>query len=918
MKKYVFSFLLACLCAQVAIAQRITLKGIVADSTKNPIEFATVALLKPNDSTLVHFTSTIENGIFEFKKIEARTYLLKITFVGYQTLFQNLDLKEDTNLDTLRMAHTTLQEITLKGDKDPVRIAKDTIEFNASSFKTRTNATVEDLLKKLPNVQVDAKGNIKAQGQEVSKVFVNGKEFFGGTPQMATQNLPADAISKVQIVDQKSDQTRTSGIDDGQNTKVINIETKNQNQRMNFGKAMAGYGTDERYELKGNFNTFNKKNQFSVIGMHNNINNTGFSYEDYQDFSNRGQEGRGGMDAMMGGDGMYYSSGFNFGFGGNNYGFLRNTSVGVNVNQTLNKKLEINGSYFLTRANNTIEKTENSETFLNTNYFATNQINNQYALNLSHRGSFSINYKIDSMRNIRAQGGLDYSDNDNTSYNLSNSLTNGNVRTNESQRDNFNNTQRLNYRANIFYSQKFKKTGRTLSINLATTQNEQAQAGKLQARNRFFSNDSTALLNQENSQNNQTQAFTTRTNYTEPLTKKITLSLNQIYQLNLNDSRREVLDIENEQRKLNTLLSNDFDNIFEYHNGGLSISLNEKKYRLTAGLATQFSHLKGNTPNQPTIEKRFENMLPNASFNYKFTKQTNLWINYNTQINAPNINQLQPVPNNTNPLNIILGNPDLRPAYTHRFSTNFNSRNPDKFSSFYSYCSANYTTNNIVNEQTVDDKLVRTSRPINTRSSYGMNGNFTYNMNFKKIKSNVDVGVYARYNQTINVINALTSLIHNQTLEGSLGYSWDWDAFGSISFDASLEYQQTRYDANTAQNQRFINQSYEISMDIDGLDFMSIQANLDYQINRGITNDFFQDLPMLDMAISVPCLRNDRGEVKLKGSNLLNQNTGISQNVNSNSIQQEFINSLGRYIMLSFTYSFRDTKKPNLPASNRK
>ncbi len=922
MKKWGLCLLLACLCGHTAYAQRINIKGIVADSSnKQLVELATVALLKPTDSTLVQFTSTNEKGAFEFRKMDITPYLLKINLVGYNTYHKILDLKADTVLDTLYLSNMLLKEVTLKGEKDPVRIAKDTIEFNAGSFKTRTNATVEDLLKKIPGIQVDAKGNVKAQGEKVSKVFVNGKEFFGGTPQTATQNLPADAIDKVQVVDQKSDQANLSGVDDGQNTKIINIETKDQNKRMNFSKIMGGYALPDRYEAKANFNTFNKVNQFSIIGMSNNINETGFSFDDYQDFSNRGGQGMDGMDfepMFMGGDEMSYEDygggGFNFGGWGSQFGFLRTNSVGINLNQSLTKKIELNGSYFLNHSNNVIEKVQNSQTYLNNNYFATNETNNQNEIGLGQKANLSLVYKIDSMRMFRVQTYLDYNNNDNSALNKNSALTDNQILTNDNQRQNANRTNRLNYRANIFYSQKFKKKGRTTSINIIATNNLQRQRGNLQARNRFFSPDSTALLAQDNNQNTLAQAFKTRATYSEPFSKKLTMNLNYLFQLNMNDSKREVFDIENEQRKPNALLSNEFDNTFDFHNGGLSLGWKEEKYSLTLGVASQLSHLKGNTVGLPTLEKRFENLLPNASFNYKITPKTRLWVQYNTRITAPSLNQLQPVPNNTNPLRINTGNPDLKPAYNHQFNANLNYNNPDKFSNFFGYFSGGYTTNNIVQEQTIDSKLVETSRPVNvnTRGTLRFYSNLVYYMNLKKLKSNAEFGLFSNYNQNINLINGITSLIHQQTWEASLGYNWNWENVLNFGLRASLERQQTRYEVNEAQNQRFLNQSYEANLDIEALKFMEIQSNLDFQINRGITNDFFQSLPLLNVAIAVPCLRGDRGEVKLRGVNLLNQNTGISQNIFGNTIQQEFINSLGRYVMLSFTYSFLD-KAPKMP-----
>jgi hypothetical protein len=921
MKKIILLFMLG-LFVQNAFAQRITLKGIVADSSNTALPFVTVTLLKPTDSTLVHFASTEEDGSFEFKNIPSESLVMRISYVGFQPYLQNVAGKESQDFGTIKLQPIMLKEVILKGEKEPITIKKDIVEYNAGSFKVRPNSSVEELLKKLPGVEVDSEGNVKAQGQNVQKVLVNGKEFFGNDPKTATKNLPADAIEKIQVFDKKSDQAVFSGIDDGEKTKTINLETKNKDKQMSFGKLMAGGGIDEaskgRYEGKANFNTFKNQNQFSLIGMGNNINQSGFSFSDYFEFM-------GGMNGMRGGGGggarmmTFDSESMNSlpfainGFGGGgNFGFLRNVAGGINLNRKINKDLEMNGSYFLTHANNRIDKTQYSENFLPNTVYASNQTTNQWADNLNHRLNLTLDYKIDSLNSLKLTTSGSLADNNARVNSFVRTLLNNETLQNENQRDNNNLSQTLNYNVSLLFRHRFKKKGRTFSTTLGTTGNDQNQEGTLVSNNAFFFPiPSAILLNQENEQRTFAQTYSAKSSYTEPLGKKIYWELNHQYQRNENESNREVFDVLGEQRILNSAFSNSFDNTFQYNRIGTNLKINRKKYNVTVGAGGQFSDLKGVLNNGLDVGRKFNNFLPNASFDYAFSQTRNFRVDYSTSVREPSVQQLQPVVNNTDPLNIALGNPDLRPQYFHRGSINYTRFNPSNFSNFFTFFNVNYTANSIVTSQTIDPiKFIRTTQPVNTRGTFILS-NFT-NTGFRvnKLKSRFNFGVNTTYNRSINLLNNVESFIHQTSLGGSFRYEFNIEEKFDISLSANLTHQTTNYDFNATQNQRFLNETYTANTNVSFSKRAWATANFNYMIYKSLTNNFYQEMPLLNLSFSALVLPNGKGELKLSVVNALNQNVGVTQNANANSLQQETIQSLGRYAMLSFTYSLSQISNP--------
>jgi hypothetical protein len=395
-------YLLLILVSNLAVAQKISIKGQAADTTGNVLAGATVMLLNPKDSSLVNFGVTNLQGTFELKNIASTEYLLKITFVGYKTYSAMIVPPlsgTEVELGTLKMqvAQTKLDEVVV-AERIPVVVKQDTIEFNARAFKTNKNANVEELLKKLPGVEVDNDGNVTAQGERVQRVTVDGKDFFGGRdPKLATKNLPADAVEKVQVHDRKSDQTLFSGIDDGQREKAINLELKEEKRHGAFGNVTAGYGTDNRYQAKASINRFDNGRQLSFLGMGNNINEQGFSMDEYMNFT-------GGSTQMMGGGGavrLQFSTdnqnGVPMNFGNRANGIMRNYAGGLNFNTEFNKKTELNGSYFYNFLDHDKLQTTFRENFLQNGSFLYNESTQQNNNNTNQRVNLTLDHKIDSL-----------------------------------------------------------------------------------------------------------------------------------------------------------------------------------------------------------------------------------------------------------------------------------------------------------------------------------------------------------------------------------------------------------------------------------------------------------------------------------------------------------------------------------------
>lgn len=926
MKKYFTLILFLGMFVSTSLAQKFSIKGQVTDTLSSPLPSSTIMLLSPKDSSLVNFGVSDLKGFFEIKNVNKGEYLLKITFVGYTTYTKLISTPADATVPVLevgkiKMAPLTqqLDEVIVKGEKNPVTVKKDTIEFNAGSFKTKTNATVEDLLKVMPGMEVETDGTVRAQGEQVQRVTVDGREFFGRDPKLATRNLPADAIDKVQVFDRKSDNAQFTGIDDGQREKTINLELKEEKRNGAFGNLMGGVGTDDRFTASGSVNRFGKGKQVSFLGMGNNINEQGFSIGDFMNFS-------GGTQAMAAGGGGTRTITINSGGGGNNSGpsintggrqsgIMTNYAGGVNYNRDLNKDTKLTSSYFYNHLDRDI-----STDLTRTNFLPNESLNNvltqlskQLSSNNNHRGTLMIDHNIDSANTLRLTANASYTESE------QNTLSQGETRKlsdnsllNENLRTTYNAQNALSLNSGLLWRHRFEKKGRSMTTNLSLGLSSTDSDGTLNTANKVYNQTpGEQLVEQTNTQTTDNQSLGATVSYTEPLGGRKYLEANYNFQTNNNDVNREVFDVNGGALQFNTQLSNKYTSNYIYNRPGLNFKMNREKYSITAGASYQMTSLKGDLISRDTtIDRTFENLLPTVRFNYDFSSTKHLRVDYETSMQEPSILQLQPVIDNSDPLNIYVGNPGLVPAYVHRISANYTAFNPARFINFFSFITASYTRNAIVNSQTTDPvTFARITQPVNVSSAKNLNVNLNGGFPIKKLNSRFNIGPIASITESISILNSEENNVRGKALGGSVRYNYTYKEFVIIDLSANLSHQETKYDFNTP-DQQYFNQTYRAELNLNFLKKYAFNTSYDYLIYTNTTNDFNETIPFLNLSISRFVLKNNAGEVKVGVNNLLDQSNSVSQSSGENYIQQQTMNNLGRYYMVSFTYALNKHLNP--------
>ncbi|HRG79336.1 MAG TPA: outer membrane beta-barrel protein, partial [Cyclobacteriaceae bacterium] len=674
-----------------SFGQKFSIIGQVTDTLSNPLPSSTIMLLSPKDSSLVNFGVSDAKGAFEIKNVNKGEYLLKITFVGYVPYSKRISTPATGSvleIGRIKMQTLTkeLESVIVMGEKAPVTVKRDTIEFNAGSFKTKANANVEDLLKKLPGVEVETDGTVRAQGEQVQRVTVDGREFFGRDPKLATRNLPADAVEKVQVFDKKSDQALFTGIDDGQKEKTINLELKEEKRNGAFGTLMAGAGTEDRFQAKASINRFSKGQQLSFLGMGNNINEQGFSMDDYMNFT-------GGSQQMMGGGGGRVQISFNsdnqsgvpLNFGGRQNGIMTNYAGGVNFNKDLNKDTKLTSSYFYNRIDQDISKTLDRVNYLPTGNYTFNQNSKQLSNNDNHRANLTIDHQIDSANSLKFVVAATYSESELNTQSQSETITADNSLQTESDQNSYSAQNSMNVNSNLLWRHRFAKKGRTLSTNLTFGVTQTDSEGSIQSLNQYYTNTpGEQQILQTNTQTTDNLTYGATVSYTEPLGGRKYLEANYNFRTNQNDVDRKVYDENTGVPIYNTMLSNLYTSDYIYNRPGINFRMNRQKYNFAVGASYQTTNLKGDLISRnATIDRTFQNLLPTARFNYDFSNFKHLNFNYETSMQEPTIQQLQPVVDNTDPLNIYVGNPALKPAYSHRGTANFTTFDPAKFVNFF-------------------------------------------------------------------------------------------------------------------------------------------------------------------------------------------------------------------------------------------
>jgi hypothetical protein len=906
--KKIITILFFLFCAVALQAQSFNIKGRLTDDSGGGLPSATVLLLNARDSVMTSYALSNSQGFFEIRNVKQGDYLLRLSYVGFSTITLPVVTPEGNTLDmgsiTLANQATMLGEVTVEQERIPIRVRNDTIEYDAQAFKPLPNEMVEDLLKRMPGMVISSDGTVEAQGETVRRVLVDGKEFFGRDPKMATQNIPADAISKVHVFDQRSEQSLFTGIDDGERERTLNLELKDDRKEASFGNTSLGYGPDNHYHGRTNLNRFDKKGQVSILGMGNNVNQQGFSIGDYMNFS-------GGTQSIARGTGPSFGSRdssipLNFDGRPSSNGLITSWAGGINFNRTLGTGTEITSSYFYNQLAHDMTEDLERENYLPDGNYNFSQSSLQDNQNYNHRVNLRVDHKFNENSSILFTGSTTYNSTNTFGQTQSQTFAFTGALQNEGDQIVDASGNKLDLNGSILWRQRLGKPGRTLTTRLNMTRGNNNQNAGLEARNKFFQEIITEeFILQDQNRKDFGSRISGNITYTEPLSERVFLEGNYNAGYTLDEVNLRVFDVEDPtiEPVFNELLSNHYENVYSYQRMGLNLRINREKYNITVGNAYQITGLDGKsfTLNNDVNRNYYYN-LPSARFNYQFTNFRRFTAEYETDVNEPTALQIQPITDNRNPLNIYAGNPDLLPSYRHRLQFRFNTFDPVRSFGFFANLTADYTNNDITNSVRVDENLVRTTMPVNVDNNTSLRANMNFNIGVEPIKSRFMVGGSVRRTQSVNVLNDLSQTIINNTLSPNLRYIFrPVDAF-ELMLAANLNSQLTAYEFSTTE-QAFLNQTYQSDVSWTFLKYYRLQANYNYSIYQGRTSEFDRKIPMLDMSFSRSFLKNNSGELKLSVFNLLNSDLGVTQTNNVNYYERAITNSLGQYFLLTFTWS---------------
>lgn len=906
---------------QTATAQKNgTVSGKLMDTAINKsISGATITVLDKKDSSLVSFTMTGADGSFEIKGLAEGSYRLLMTHVNYHNsnkLFSITATDKNTNIGNVAMNDITktMAEVEVTAEAPPVTLLNDTIQYNAGSFKVQPNANVEQLLKKLPGVKVEKDGTIKAQGEKVAKVLVDGKEFFGSDPKVATKNLPADAIDKVQVYDKQSDQAQLTGFEDGNYEKTINLKLKKDKKKGMFGKVNAGGGTKERYEGKFNVNSFKGARQFSAIGMGNNTNAEGFSFMDILNFtgelSRMQNNGGGNININMNGD---QAAGMGMNGGASNSGINTAWAGGVNYNNIIGTKADLQSNYFYNRFNPRSESHIQRQNFLPGSFYYYNEDAFTNNLNNSHRLNANLLYQLDTFNSLRIVPSFNYQQTDNRSQRNYKTMSATGQTTNDGFSNARTNNGGYNFRNDILWRKKFARKGRTFSLSLQTTLNESDGDGSLSSINNFYNPNGSLLridtLNQQSETEAALRGYTARAVYTEPVFKRSLLeaSLSRSYSKSVSEKITQDYNKQSGKFDLhNNLLSNNYENVYAYTNAGLRLRTQKRKYNYAVGIAFQQADLKGKIISGTTdslMKKTFTNLLPSARFQYNFTKFKSVSVNYTASTNQPSMSQLQPVPDNSNSLNIREGNPDLKQEFNHTIMGHLNLVNPFKNRNLFFFFNAQFTKNKITNYDVLDQFGVKRTKPVNVNGVYNIGGEISYSRPVRFLKGTIELGSSARLARTKQFINTAGNNIKTFSFGPNIRLDMNPTNKLNIAVGAGVDRNRSTYSLQSALNNTYLSQDYNASVDWELPKRFFFSTDFNYIINSQRSAGFNYKVPLWNASISKQMLKFNRGELKFTVRDLLNKNIGISRSSNSNYIEDARVLTLRRFFSLSFTYS---------------
>ncbi|MGC4100667.1 outer membrane beta-barrel protein [Ferruginibacter sp.] len=916
-----------------AYSQGVSLKGKLADKADNsPIAGAVIELTLQKDSSQKKTVVTDTKGNFEFTSLEPGNYVVKIASSGYEKIEQKINLQASNKTPipfTVTKLATELEGVVIVSKAPPVKQKGDTSEFSASQFKVNPDATAEDMIKKLPGLTVAKDGTVTAMGEQVKKVTVDGRDFFGDDATAALKNLPAEVIDKIQVFDRLSDQAQLTGFDDGNSIKTVNIVTKSGIRNGQFGRIYAGAGTDSRYQAGGNVSFFKGDRRLSLVGNFNNINLQNFSTQDLLGVTSGG--GGGGFGGGRGGGGGGRGGGGGGGFGGqDNFnvgqssGISKTNSFGLNFSNVYNKKLTLTGSYFFNNSTNTNSSISNSATVTGDSILHTIQNSNSRSTNTNNRINLRLEYKIDSANSLFIIPSLSFQKNNSSSYSNTQSFYNLNDSTNSSNGFNSADKNGYNLRNNILFRHSFAKRGRTISFGFNTAWTKNDGTGINDINYLIYKQGSATSSATNNYSDNSTTGTTIGGNvaYTEPIGKKGQLQIDYTPSVQKNKADQQVFRYDGKVYSLfDTSKSNRFDNTITTNNVGVNYRLGRSRdEQLSFGVNFQASKLESQRtfPTVSTVNQTFSNILPNLMWRKKLSNVSNIRVFYRASVNFPSINQLQDVVNPSDSLNISSGNPDLKQSYTHFLTGRYSYTNSKTSTSFFANIllqTANDYIANAIYIPNTDTVIQNTklpahgqyTKPVNLDGYKSLRTFFTYSMPLKFIKTTLNVNAGFSYGKTPGLVNYLATTTNTYTYNTGVVFASNISEFVDFNISYSANFNNSKTSgSNTNSTNNYVNQVAGAQVNLLSKKGWFIQNDVTGNSYTGLSGGLNQSFWLWNAAIGKKILKKQAGEIKLSVFDLLKQNQSISRTVNGPQTIDTQTQVLQQYFMLTFTYKLKN------------
>lgn len=880
-------------------------RGTLQDSTGQSVISASVKLTSATDDLT---TSSNASGEFVFTQVKEDKFTITVTSLGYETKVLPSQFSEgSTNLNLGKIivneSSQLLQAVNIDGT--PLIVVKeDTLEYRASNYQLKDGAVTEDLLKKLDGVEVDKNGNVTAQGQQITRVRINGKDFFGGDVQTATKNLPADVIEKIQIIDDYGDQANLTGNRTGDPDKILNIEIAPSKNVGEFGQFRAGGGTEDRYQATAMYNSFANTRQFSTLANLNNVNASLFDFNTQGGGARRGPTGGGGFPGGGGG-----------GFGGNQSGLTSTSSIGVNYRKSfLDDKLVTYGNYsYSYNDNNTFSNSSNQYTYPGQDIL-NQDVTNAGTIGNNHRLNWNFEYKPSATNYFKLTPSFSYSKSDASTIQNSQFSTNDEL-TNSVSRNNSNSATTPNIGVSGLINHRLSDNGRNIfmnfSLNSATSETDRDEITDTYIYGTTQANEyQRQLIDLNNKRLNGGASLS----YLEPLGKNSNMEFEYTYDFSNYDNNRIANSVDQDGNiSYNPALSNIYDYSFIKSSINLNYRYRTSKVNYTIGASAQPSTLKGNTVDIDNTAINFQrkatNFAPIARFEYVFSNSKRLSFTYNGRPTEPGYSQLQPVRDISNPQFPVVGNPELAAEFSHNLNLRYNNFDFASGNSFFGMLMATFTNDKVVSNrmQSMDpvNGLVQETSYLNANGYYTARGFYNYSKPFLKRKYVVSLNGSANFNNNISFANGEENIAKNWVLSQGLNVKINPNEWLDVTPGINYSYNTTQNSINDRNNTNINTWSLNLDSRVYFVPTFLWGFDLSKMSNTGYAQNVDASPLIINTYVEKQFLPGNKATIRLQAYDLLNEQVNISRSVTENSTLDSRSNRLARYFMLTLSYKFQ-------------